>query len=149
MARPTLISNEQQIVEWIAEGRPYREIVDLYEMAFGRRLSQSTINNVRKRNDMPGRNHRDDRLIPWAVAPEHRDRMDLVMLRTEGRLRAGLPVIKERYDQLRTWRRDLEDVDMVIHYEPDDGFTWVPRRPGVDRDLIREPEERSGRPGYG
>lgn len=149
MARPTLISNEKQIVEWIAEGRPYREIVELYNMAFGRRLSQSTINNVRKRNDMPGRIHRDDRLIPWAVAPEHRDRMDLVMLRTEGRLRAGLDVVETRWVDHQSWRRDLDASGMVIHYDREDGFTWVPRRPGIDLDLIREPDERTGKPGYG
>lgn len=149
MVRPTLISNEPQIVEWIEEGRTYREISDLYEMAYDVRLSLSTINNVRKRNSVPHRNHRDDKLIPWTVAPEHRDRMDLVMLRTEVRLRRGAPVNEERMARHRTWRRRLDESGLVVHYTDEEGFTWVPRRRGIDLDLIREPERREGRPGYG
>lgn len=148
MARPS-IEHERQIVDWINEGRPYREIVKLYEMAFNVRLSMSTINNVRKRNGIMPRIHRDDRLVPWEVAPQHRNSIDLVGLRAEGRLRAGLTVNDQTLETHRAWRRRLDGSGLVVDYDPEVGFSWVERRPGKDLDLIREPRTRQGRRGYG
>lgn len=148
MVRPSIIENEKQIVDWLNEGRPYREIVDLYDLAFNVRLSLSTITNVRKRNGMPPRINRDDRLIPWAVRPEHSNRMDLVGLRAESRMRAGLTLNSQTMANWRRWRKDLDESGKVVDYDPDSGFSWVPRRPGIDLDLIREPDRREGRASY-
>lgn len=147
MARPS-IQHERQIVEWINEGRPYREIVKLYEMAFHIRISQSAVNNVRKRNGIVSRIHCDDRLVPWIVSPGHRNSIDLKGLRVEGRLRAGLSVNDQDFATHHAWRKRLDDSGLVVDYDPEAGFSWVDRRPGIDLDLIREPARRLSRRGY-
>lgn len=82
-------------------------------------------------------------LIPWSVRPEHRWAYPLTMLRVEGRRRAhGDDHLSERtLARLTTWRHRLAWHDLVVHYDPDtpDGFSYLPRRPGVDLDLYRDP----------
>jgi len=43
--------------------------------------------------------------------------------------------------RVTSWRLSLADRDLVVHYDPDtqDGFHYVPRRIGIDWDVIREP----------
>src|SRR5699024_7011329 len=104
--------------------------------------------NIRKRNGVSPRINRDDRLIPWVISPQHRNRLDLLGLRVEGRLRAGLTVNDHSYDSWESWRKKLDDSGLVVDYDPEKGFSWVERREGVDLDLIREPAHRTGRGGY-
>lgn len=65
------------------------------------------------------------------------------MLRVEGRRRThGDDHLSERtLARLTTWRHRLAWHDLVVHYDPDtpDGFSYLPRRPGVDLDLYRHP----------
>jgi hypothetical protein len=43
--------------------------------------------------------------------------------------------------RLEPWLEKLRQAGAVVHYEADtkQGFFYVPRRPGIDLDLIREP----------
>lgn len=79
-------------------------------------------------------------LTPWAVRGEHRWCYAMTMLRMEGLRRAGAELTARDTERLEVWIANLREGDLVVHYEPDTdhGFVHVPRRPGVDADLIRE-----------
>lgn len=68
-----------------------------------------------------------------------------MMLRQEARRRAG-GVLTEKMEQaLNIWLDGLEADGVVVHYEPDteEGWFYVPRRPGVDQDIIRKPRRKT------
>jgi hypothetical protein len=67
------------------------------------------------------------------------------MLRTEARRRAGKQLRKEERVRLDAWLRRLARENIVLHYDPDtdEGWFYVPRRPGVDTDIIRVPERKT------
>lgn len=81
------------------------------------------------------------RLFPWEVAPEHRWAEQALMLRLEARRRAGETLVPAELTNLVRWVQVLNDRDLVVHYDPavPGGFLYVPRRPGIDLDLIRDP----------
>ena len=83
-----------------------------------------------------------DPIVPWAVKAEHRWARPLAMLRIESRRRAGFDVPGEDLDRLSRFRSELAQRNLVVHYEPRTGQGWwlVPRRRGIDADLIREPD---------
>lgn len=82
-------------------------------------------------------------LAPWDVLPRHKWSYALTMLRTEERRRAwGDEGITEReHERLSAWLRWMAVRDVVLDYDPtnDDGFRYLPRRPGLDTDLVRDP----------
>lgn len=136
------IVNEQEIVTWFKEGRTYPWMVQQYRDKYGIEVGVTMFSNFRRRRGLKRRNLRDRNLIPWAVKLEHRYDYNLAMLRLEARVRAGKELTPEEAGRLRTWKRGLEEADAVVHYEPEtaDGFFLVPRRPGIDKDLVRVPE---------
>jgi hypothetical protein len=84
----------------------------------------------------------DESGVPWhPVRPEHRSRYLVRMLRAATRRERGeksSPVLEA---QLDSFLRQVEELDFVIHYDPDtaDGFFRVPRREGIDTGLVRDP----------
>ncbi len=135
------IQDEAEVTRWFSEGRTYEWMVQEYARKYHLEVVPSLFGNFRRRRGLPRRTVRDDALIPWAVKEEHRWAYPLAMLRAEGRLRAGSPVRQTDLDRLDGWKRGLTADDAVVHYDPDTeaGFFRVPRRAGVDLDLIREP----------
>jgi hypothetical protein len=83
-----------------------------------------------------------DGLVPWQIAKAHRWAYPLMMLRFEQRRRAGHDLDRRMEARLRRWRQERRRDGLVVDYDPasEEGFTLVPRRPGIDRDLIREPD---------
>ncbi|GIG28821.1 hypothetical protein [Cellulomonas marina] len=88
--------------------------------------------------------HRGRHLVPWHVLPEHRLSTDLALLHLEAARRDGATLPPEDVRRLATWRHRLEVADLVLDYDPstEDGFRYVPRRHGVDVDLVRAPGHR-------
>lgn len=88
--------------------------------------------------------HLDHRamLVPWTIDGAHRWSYALSMLRMEAGRRAGAGLSEDDARRLETWLANLRDGDLVIDYNPgtDVGFCHVPRRRGIDHDLIREPD---------
>lgn len=84
---------------------------------------------------------RTDELVPWAVKKEHRWAYPLAMLRAEGCRRAGQVVAESLLRRLDGWLATTASDNTVVHYDPatEEGFVHVPRREGVDLDLIRQP----------
>ena len=66
------------------------------------------------------------------------------MLRVEGRVRAGMEIRPTDAERHATWRRRLDEMNAVVHYDPDtdEGFFYVPREKG-DTDIIRRPRAKT------
>ena len=77
------------------------------------------------------------------VAAEHRHGYDILNLRIEARNRAGRPVAEQTRHQVEVWKQRLVASGMVLDYDQERGFVRVPRRPGVDEDLIWVPERKT------
>ena len=71
----------------------------------------------------------------------HRWGRPLANLRAEARRRDGRPISPEEEVALENFKAMLFEQDLVVHYEPETEQGWwlVPRRHGIDFDLIREP----------
>lgn len=136
------LQNTDEFKRWYTDGKSYEWIIEQYQRKYDLDITASAIGNWRARLGLPRRQQRDMGLIPWAVQPQHRYRHALAMLRAEGRRRAGEPLSDIQSERLGRWREFMKDENCVVHYDPDteDGFFYVPRRPGVDDDYIRVPE---------
>lgn len=144
----TKIQDEQEVIRWIAEGKPYQWMVDEYLRKYNLEVSRSMFANFRKNRGLPRRITRDDKLLPWEIKPEHRYSWAPTMLRFEARRRAGIKPLSEREEhELNAWLAGLERDNAVVHYDPDTEQGWflVPPRKGIDNDLIREPDRRTTR----
>lgn len=138
----TKIVDEGEVKRWIEEGKTYDWMVRKYKEKYNIETVPSMWSNFRRRRGLERRIFRDDDLIPWAVKREHRWRNQVAMLRAEARRRAGAEVSESSMRALRSWLESMEEGDIVVHYDPDteEGFFYVPRRPGTDTDLIRKPD---------
>lgn len=136
-----------EAVRWLEEGRTYQWIVEEYRRKYHIETSVEMWSGLRRRRGIPTRIVRDEALVPWAVKPEHRHGHAVSMLRAEARRRAGKQLTSGVETMLDVWLRGLAEDGQVVHYAPEtaEGWWYVPRREGIDRDLIREPEQRTGR----
>ena len=139
------LQNRDEFVRWYNEGRQYSWIVQQYAEKYGIRIGTGTVSNWRAQLGLETRDARDPELIPWAVEPRHRKAYPVAMLRIEARRRAGKAVQPREASTLDWWKQTLAAHNAVVHYDPDteEGFFLVPRREGIDNDLIREPERRT------
>lgn len=139
------IQDEQEVIRWFEEGRTYAWMQEEYLRKYHIETVPSMWGNFRRRRGLDRRITRDDDLLPWFVREEHRWAYPARMLRAEGRRRAGMELSKEDARRLPAWKRQLEKAGAVVHYDPDtdEGFHYVPRRPGVDVDLIRVPDHKT------
>lgn len=138
----TKIQDEAEVLRWFDEGRPYIWMVEEYARKYNIATTLTMWGNFRRRRGIPKRIVRDDNLIPWLVEEQHRWAYPVAMLRTEARRRGGAELTETDESRLKAWKDRLEAEDLVVHYDPntDSGFFYVDRRPGVDLDLIREPD---------
>lgn len=143
----TKIVNEQEVLDWFAEGRTYQWMVDEYRRKYGVETATSMWGNFRRRQGIETRIVRDDDLIPWAVRQEHRWSFPVLMLRSEARKREGKELTDTYAAKLKSWLEYLSTNDVVVHYDPDteEGFFYVPRLP-TDTDIVRKPTSKTGRP---
>lgn len=141
------IVNEQEVIKWFDEGRTYAWMQEQYQEKYGIETRLSMWGNFRRRHGLARRIARNDDLIPWEVKPEHRWDYPIMTLRKEARQREGLELSEEDQRALVAWKAGMERDGSVLHYDPDteQGWFYVPRREGVDLDLIREPEHKTTR----
>lgn len=137
------IQDRAEVIRWIEDGKTYDWMSQRYLEKYNIETHPTMFANFRRRNGIKRRIVRDEKLIPWEVNnPEHRHRYAIVMLRTEARRRAGEQLTPSDAERLDRWLETRRDTDTVVHYDPDTtkGFWYMPRRAGIDKDLIREPE---------
>ena len=123
-------------------------MVEEYQRKYGIETRPSMFGNFRRRRGLERRLTRNDDLLPWALDEKHRWTYPAMMLRAEARRRDGKELRKEDETRLDAWLRRLEEEDTVVHYDmaTEEGFWYVPRRPGVDTDIIRVPDRKTSRP---
>jgi hypothetical protein len=138
------IVDEGEVIRWFEEGKTYAWMIEEYKRKYGIETVPSMWGNFRRRRGLDRRIERNDDLIPWAVEKKHRWKYPLMMLRTEGRKRAGLPLAESTATRLEHWLEQMERDQTVVHYDPDteEGFFYIPRRK-TDKDLIRAPKRKT------
>lgn len=141
------IQDMSEALRWLEEGRTYQWMVDEYDRKYRVETTISMWSGLRRRTGIPTRIVRDEALVPWAVKEEHRHGNAIGLLRAEARRRAGKPLTPATAETLEVWLSGLAQDGTVVHYDPDtaEGWWYVPRREGIDEDLIREPVRRTGR----
>lgn len=141
------VQDEGEIKRWFEEGRTYAWMTEEYLRKYNIEIFPSAFANLRRRRGWDRRITRDDELIPWSVKDEHRWAYPVVMLRVEARRRAGRPLRDVDAARVEPWKKELLEKGLVVHYDPDteDGFFYVPARPGIDTDLIRVPSRTAPR----
>lgn len=142
------IQDEAEVLGWFDEGRTYQWMVEEYLRKYNIQTSPSLWGMFRRRHGIPRRIVRDNELIPWRVNVEHRFGFPIIMLRVEARRRERKELPPHDEGRLDAWLTRLKEDNAVVHYDPDteEGWFYVPRREGIDTDLIRVPEENTGRP---
>lgn len=141
------IVNETEVLHWFEEGKTYHEMIQLYREKYNIETTISMWGNFRRRRGLDRRTAWDNTLIPWAVRLEHRYSYPILMLRKEARRRAGFQNPPGVDGEIDVWIKGMEANDTVLHYEPDtdQGWFYVPRRHGIDTDLIRVPDKPTGK----
>lgn len=139
------IVDEQEVMDWFDEDRTYQWMVDTYRDKYGIDTTISMWGNFRRRRGLARRVAWDDQLIPWKVHEDHRYAYPILMLRKEARRRAGFPLPAGVDREVDVWLRKMRANGTVLAYIPEIGNGWhyVPRRDGLDHDIIREPEWRA------
>ncbi|WP_042800924.1 hypothetical protein [Streptomyces sp. C] len=139
------IVDKTEVLRWFREEKTYAWMVEQYKEKYGITTTEPMWAAFRRRNGIDRRNTRSEDLLPWKLREDHRHLYPAMMLRTEGRQRAGKPVAADKAKKLASWKQYLEENNLVVHYDYDteEGFFFVPREER-DTDLIREPEVRTG-----
>ncbi|PVU82946.1 hypothetical protein DDP54_07940 [Cellulomonas sp. WB94] len=136
-----LIQDEAEVIRWLGEGRTYAWMSEEYERRYNVTTGAAVWADCRRRTVFTEQVGPDDGLVPWQVADCHRRAFAVAMLRMEARRRAGAALSPGDTVRLARWRREPDERGLVVSYDAqsDEGFGYVPRRPGLDPDLIREP----------
>jgi hypothetical protein len=134
----TKIQDQAEVKRWIEQGKTYKWMSDEYRKRYHLEVAPSTFANFRLRHQLDRRIVRDESLMPWAVQREHRWATAAIMLRAEGRRRAGKELTPKVAHDLLVWKRSLDEANAVVEYTPETGFIYVSRR-DTDEDLIRQP----------
>lgn len=142
---PPKIVDRAEVRTWILEGRTYKWMVEEYWKKYKIQIGTSAFSNFRAENGLPYRQGRNAqaKIIPWKIAdPRHRRLSWYTHLRMAARLEDGLPVPQDKLESLQRWWAGMEAGGSVVDYRPDllEPFIPVPRRPGIDKGYIREPD---------
>ena len=123
------------------EGLNGREIVDALREDYGITYTRQAVSRWRSVHNMPPLRTKSEAaraLVPWRVLIGDSDHRLLKALRTEARMRDNLPISQPDRDRHAAVKRGQWDKGMVVKYDQN-GFSAVPRRPGIDLDYIHDP----------
>ena len=136
-----MVPSKEVLQRYADAGMTQAQMVTEWETSSNIRVSRSAIGMALARYGVVGQRRRRPRYentVPWTVRTEHQKAYDLWMLRLEARRRLGESIDAGQLARLNSWRKDLQEQDAVIVYDPDTerGFFWVPRREDDD-DIVR------------
>ncbi len=120
MPRPKTLPDTAELVRLRDGGMSYAEIAEQFGVTKGAvflRFRNAGETGPAKRYDV----------IPWRVAQEHDKAHPLTMLRLWARAQGGDLTDAQR-GRAERWAADLRQRDLVIHYDRQHGFAYVPRR---------------------
>jgi hypothetical protein len=140
--KPVLHNSLQR---WLKENRKVDWIVHQVETKYRLQLPPTflTAYSIRHAVPRPRWDSVDNDLIPWRIERHWHERLyPYLMLNAEVRLRAGSRPVRETTNRLILWKEKLAKDNHVVDYQPQHPDVWlyVPRRPGIDLDLIRVPQ---------
>lgn len=137
------IQDEGEVRRWYDEGLTYQWMVDEYLRKYNIDTTVQQFSNLRWRRGWPKRLARYMDLVPWRVRHEHLGRYPVAMLRRVARMRNGAEMSDADMERIESWLASLKEENAVVHYDPntEEGFFYVPRRAGIDTDLIRVPDD--------
>lgn len=139
------IQDESEVLRWFDEGRTYAWMVATYREKYAIETTVAMWGNFRRRRGLDRRITWDDELVPWVVELRHRYDYPALMVRKEARRRAGFDMTGDQHHEIDTWLAGMRSAGTVLHYDPSTGWNYVPRRAGIDRDIIREPDPGTAR----
>lgn len=142
--------SDDQLRRWDGE-LTYDEIAIANELAFGGpgvgwRPSRATVQKRMESLGLPPRYDSHTNLIPreWHVLPEHNDEPQRFMLQAVGRSRRHPDKPLTRTDEKWIYKLyqiiDTPKPKLCVGYHQAIGFFYKQRRPGIDLDIIREPD---------
>ena len=111
--------------------------------------SSAALSAWKKRHGYPLRAKSAERtsLIPWQIAVKDARHRFYNCLALASREREGQTLLDKDHNRLVKFVRELKEASAVVHYDRANGWVAVPRRPGIDNDLIRDPRiDDSGNP---
>lgn len=140
---PAPVLPQAKVKKLVEAGLENVEIVRKLETEDHVKVTSAAISMFRERHGLPKTRGRYGALLPWTVDRKHAHLYQAKMLRLEGRIRDGQPCSEAEAKRHEAWRQRLSNEGLVVHYDPAtaEGFFLVPRRPGVDTDLIRDPQK--------
>lgn len=134
------------LLRMVAQGMTQQEIADETYRETGIRVTRAAVSAALARAGAPPMRSRYSELLPWRVRVEDDNHYALRMLRAEARLRSGSQISDREFRRLEAWKKTLKENGAVVHYDPEvkhaPRFFYVPARPGIDRDLIRVPNDQ-------
>jgi hypothetical protein len=140
------VQDEAEAARWFEEGRTEQWVCEEYERRYNITTTPSLWVSFRQARGLTRRIAAEQFEIPWLVAQEHRSAYPLAMLRLELRRRAGGAMTDRDRMRLESWTVNLAGGDLVAAYDrrTTEGFSYVPRRPGIDRGPVRRPDDVPG-----
>lgn len=136
----------QALHRWIAMGiNNNQQLADLCLAEQGVETTRAGISYWRKVHGYPPmrtRNASTEALVPWRIKSEHSHDRRIRFLRAEARIREGLPVNEPDLARHHAVMNELRKLKAVVYYDQENGFQFVPPRPGIDTDLISDPRIR-------
>lgn len=138
---------DSEVEQLLRQGKTDEQVVEYLAKHHHISITRSAVGMWRKRRGIPRVIPRYDDLIPWQVKVEHAGMYIPRMLRLEARQRRGKELQLKDRQRVEAFKRKLDDQDAVVHYDPDteQGWWFVRRRPGIDTDIIRRPDQPPSR----
>lgn len=134
------VRDVDEAVSWIEQGMPLDWVRQEYERRYNLQTTLGMWEHFVRTHVVRDRTVRTA-LVPWHVLEQHQWSGHLAMLRVEEWSRAGQWVPPSDATRHAAWRQSLDAAGLVVDYDPatQDGFVLVPRRVGLDTDVIRDP----------
>lgn len=142
---PGKLIPDSEVDQLLRQGLTYREVAERLRRDFNIDVKPNSITAWRRRRGEDYRRPRHEDLLPWRVKSEHTYMYIPKLLRWESRLRAGEAVHPGDQRKVELFKQRLANAfpnGGVVHYDPDTDQGWwiVERRPGIDNDIIRNPD---------
>ena len=139
---PAPVLPQKKVEQLLRQGLGPSAIARILETEDFIKVTPESISMFRNRRGLQRSKARYTDLLPWTIQPAHRNLYVAKCLRLEGQRRAGGEMSAAKTAELQRRLDKLADEDVVVHYDPDTeaGWFYVPRRHGIDEDLIRNPE---------
>lgn len=135
---PTKTIPDKLTGELVEQGLTDREIVAHLRRSRGIRVTRQGVAAWRKRRGYPVR--KILRTTPWELPEQQYSAEPARAIRWFARREAGLPLSSEERRRLEKAEATLAEHDAVFHWDDEEGWMMVRRRPGIDTGLHRVPD---------